>query len=174
MKNLLPKLLAVLMLLSLLVGCSGGGNVATGGDLPPASEAERAATAGDVQADSLETLLLSENGVWRSEQQDAADAGVTVRELNLQADGSFSYREGDFASEFCYFASGVWTLEGGELRLTYQETDELGTPYDGSAAQSSAYTVEAEDGGMRLIQQGANGLCDSTDGLTVHFYHPIA
>ena len=162
------QLILILLLLALLVGCAGVSDVATSSNaepLPPAASVDDA-----LPAPTLLDELLDGGGVWRSEQQAPEDAGVIVRMLELGSDGSFSYREGDYASEFCYFVRGSWQLDGQTLTLTGEETDEFG------AALGEAVTVTLDaavaDGMLTLTQRSEAGLCGSPAGQTVYYYHP--
>ena len=162
------NLILILLLLALLVGCAGETDVATSSNAEPLAPA---ASADDVRpAPTLLNELLDGGGAWRSEQQAPEDAGVIVRMLELGSDGSFFYREGDYASEFSYFARGSWQLDGQTLTLRGEETDELGT----SAGAAVAVTLEAAvaDGMLTLTQRSEAGLCGSPAGQTVYYYHP--
>ena len=166
------RLLPLVLILLLLCGCAqrqDGG--ATPGDLP----AEFAASSGDAPAEiSLEALLVAENGAWRSEQQRPEDPVVIVRELTLDAGGSLRYREGDWASEFRYFAAGSWTLDGSTLHVTFTECSEDGAPLSDAQELSADYLADFDENGMlSLTQQGGTGFCGGEDGMTVYYHHPI-
>ena len=169
------KITALLLILLLLCGCGKRGKVSSGGDLPgETGESYFAASGGDQQfLASTEALLLDGNGYWRSEQQGPGEDVVTVRELELFPDGSFRYREGDWASEFCYFAEGSWTLsEQDVLAFSFTETDEYGTAVN-EASHNAAFGVSFDVDMLLLTQQSDEGFCGSEKDLVIYFFHPI-
>lgn len=179
MKHTLMILLTVLLAVLLLAGCRSGENVASGGDLTPEmpdsdlpTDADLPASGGDVSV-SLRPLLLEDNGYWRSEQEDVEREVVIVRELELYDDGSFIYREGDWASEYSYFAEGTWALSGDLLSFQATETDEYSTTLVDKTPFSTDYVVSFDESGLSLTLESERGFCQDAAGLTVHYYHPI-
>ena len=160
-------LIAVLLLL-LLCGCAEGSGGATSGNADPLPPSASPADTRPVV--TAETLLLEDEGRWRSEQQSPEEEIVVVRELELATDGSFRYREGDYASEFSYFAAGRWALDGDRLSLQAEETDEDGNSL-GTAPFVAEYTVAFDNGTLAMTQLGEPGLCGSPSGQTVYYYH---
>lgn len=179
MKHTLIILLTVLLAVLLLAGCRSGENVASGGDLTPEmpdaglpTDADLPASGGDVSA-SLRPLLLEDNGYWRSEQEDVGREVVIVRELELNGDGSFIYREGDWASEYSYFAKGTWALSDDLLSFQATETDEYSAVLGDKTPFSADYVVSFDESGLSLTLESERGFCQDAPGLTVHYYHPI-
>ena len=171
------SILLCLILCLLFCGCGKRGKVSSGGDLSTdpgeSTEFHPAASGGDQQfLASTEALLLDGNGEWRSEQQGPEDEVVTVRELVLLPDKSFAYKEGDWASEFCYFAEGSWTLTEDVLDFQFTETDEFGAAVD-KAAHKASFGVSFDGDMLLLTQQSAEGFCGSEQGIVLYFFHPI-
>ncbi len=174
------KLSALLLCVLLLAGCGKKEKTASGGDVEtPAAESstegmQQTASAGDQQfLASTEALLLDGNGYWRSEQQGPEDDGVLVRELELLPDGTFKYREGDWGSEYYYFAGGSWTLNGEILEFEFSETDELGAVISGTEGQFVRYDVSFDREMLLLTQHDKAGFCDGAQGFVIYFFHPI-
>lgn len=122
----------------------------------------------------MESLLLDGNGYWRSEQQGPEDEGVTVRELVLSPDGTLTYREGDWGSEYCYFAAGRWTVDERILSVTFFETGEdFAGPTPGAAEQAATFSVGFDREMLLLTQETETGFCLGRQGQTVYYFHPI-
>ena len=95
-------------------------------------------------------------GAWRGEGTDA-DGTAYVRELVLNEDYSFFFREGDPASEFSFWAEGSWYLDGAEegtLVLGLNETDEDGNIlYDNHYAGFMSGSWSLEDSKLQFTVQ---------------------
>lgn len=168
----MKKFLCLLLALLLICCCGCGrrdGNPASGSDLPEGEGFPASSSDAEAERD-LGALLLDGGGRWRSEQQTAIDPGVIVRELSLLADGSFTYREGDAGSEFSYFATGSWALEGDFLIFDIHKADESFAELPEEDAVHAQYAVAMQDGEMSLRQNSDRGFSDGQPGMTVYYY----
>lgn len=168
----MKKLLCLILLLCLLLcACGAQNGGATGSDLTRENETQPASGSDvvDLAALALRRDLLAGGGAWRSEQQAPGDDGEVVRELRLLDDGSFSYREGDAYSEFCYFAAGTWAVEDEAIRVEYRETDEYGTAY-AEQTETALYLVHFDNGELVLTLETETGFCDAQPGQNVYYY----
>lgn len=162
MKKRRIMLVAAILLLCLLVGCSAQKDAKkdTAGPTEAAETKEARATdtqkqtevPTEIPTETEENPVPASNleGVWRSDQEDAPEKGRIIRELGIFAeDSKFMFRCGDPDSEFCYWLVGTWTLEGNQLYLEGVLTDEMGEELPDVKQVKATYLVETN--GSQLI-----------------------
>lgn len=175
-------LLAALLLLGLLAGCSDNETSETA-DTQSTGESQAPVAPGSPEdlADEShytgETINTPDGPIpdlkfgctWRSEREAGAEESKMIRELILRYDeADFALRCGEPDSEFFYWARGSWTLKGNRLHLEGTEADERGTPLSDKPVTGD-YSVAFQDGKLILTQVGEAAAMREEPGTQIVF-----
>ena len=180
MKKRCLMLVAAILLLCLLVGCSAQKDQKK--DTAGTTEAVKTQEAGatdtqkpteaptEAPTETEETPAFKLDCVWRSEQEDAPEKGRIIRELAMfTKDSQFMFRCGDPDSEFSYWLVGTWTLKEDQLHLDAAQTDEMGDVLTDIERVKATYRVETDGKQLILTPLDDAGLLMEDPGVRIVF-----